>query len=48
MDEARLEALLEETTVDYYNEEEEFWSVFYTLGKPALLPSPGQDYGRDR
>lgn len=38
MDEARLEALLEEATVDCYDEEEEFWGVFSTLDSRLSFP----------
>lgn len=38
MDEERLEALLEETTVDCYGEEEEFTGVMCTLGEKLRFP----------
>ena len=38
MDKARLEALLEEATVDCYNEEEQFWGVLYTLDSRLSFP----------
>lgn len=38
MDAARLEALLEEATVDCYGEDEEFWGVLYTLDSRLSFP----------
>ena len=38
MDEERLEALLEETTVDCYGEYEEFTGVMCTLGEKLRFP----------
>ena len=38
MDKARLETLLEEATVDCYDEEEAFWGVFYTLEGSLSFP----------
>lgn len=38
MDKERLEALLEEATVDCYGEDEEFTSMMYTLGEELLFP----------
>jgi len=38
LDKARLEALLEEATVDCYNEEEAFWGMFYTLEGSLSFP----------
>ena len=38
MDKARLEALLEEATVDCYGEDEQFWGVFCTLEDRLSFP----------
>ena len=38
MNEERLEALLEEATVDCYGEYEEFVGVLYTLGDSLRFP----------
>ena len=38
MDQKRLEALLEEATVDCYGEEEEFTGVLYTLADNLNFP----------
>lgn len=45
MDKARLEALLEEATVDCYDEEEEFWGMFSTLGDRLSYPLQAQLLG---
>jgi len=38
MDKTRLEALLEEATVDCYNDDEAFWGMFYTLEEKISFP----------
>ena len=42
---AKLEALLEEATVNCYNEEEAFWGVFYTLEARLAFPLQARAMG---
>jgi len=42
---AKLEALLEEATVDCYDEEEQFWGVFYTLEERLAFPLQARALG---
>jgi hypothetical protein len=45
MNQARLEALLDEAMVDCYDEEEQFWGVFYTLDEKLHFPLQAQVLG---
>jgi len=45
MNQARLEALLDEAMVDCYDEEEQFWGVFYTLEEKLRFPLPARALG---
>ncbi len=45
MDEARLEALLEQATVDCYDEEEEFGGVFCALNNNLAFPLQAEMMG---
>jgi hypothetical protein len=45
MDKSRLDDLLEEATVDCYDEEEYFWGIFYTLGDRLAFPLEGKVLG---
>jgi len=45
MNQARLEALLDEAMVDCYDEEEQFWGVFYMLEEKLHFPLPARVLG---
>ena len=45
IDQNRLQALLEEATVDCYDEEEEFWGVWATLDSQLNFPLQAQALG---